>query len=157
MPWKKVDGYDHNIMVNEKGEVLDATTALRPKLRIHNGYYHVTLMRNGKPSPVAVHRLVCKVFHGAPKDNKTQVDHKNGNKLDNRASNLEWVTPSVNIRRAKSKAVRGVSRDGQSVTFSHLAMAADFGFNVNGISKALHRNASHFSQGFYWEYAASES
>ena len=152
MPWKKVGNYDHNILVNEKGEVLDATTALRPKVRIHNGYYHVTLMKDGKPSPIAVHRLVCTSFHGVPTDSKNHVDHKNGNKLDNRASNLEWVSPSVNIRRAKSKPVRGVAEDGSSVTFSHLAMAADFGFNVNGISKALHRNASNYSQGFFWEY-----
>lgn len=152
MPWKKVPGYDHNIMVNEKGEVFDGTTARRPKVRLHNGYLHVTLMKDGKPHPVAVHRLVCTAFHGNPKSETSQVDHKNGDKLDNRPLNLEWVSPSTNIRRAKSRPVRGVATDGSSVVFSHLAMAADFGLNVNKISKAIHRNKSNFSQGYFWEY-----
>lgn len=152
MAWKKVLGYDNNILVNERGEVFDATRVARPKLRIHNQYYYVTLMKDHKPSPVAVHTLVCRAFHGEPPVGCNQVDHRNGNKLDNRPSNLEWVSASVNVRRAKSRPVRGVAKDGASVTFSHLAMAADFGFNVNTISKAIHRNESNYSQGYFWEY-----
>lgn len=152
MPWKRVPNYDHTILVNERGEVFDATTAKHPKMRIHNHYYYVTLMKDSKPSPVAVHVLVCRAFHGEPVADANHVDHKNGNKLDNRPSNLEWVTPSTNIRRAKSKPVRGVANDGSFITFSHLAMVADFGFNVNAISKAIHRNESNYSQGFFWEY-----
>lgn len=153
--WKRVHGYDHNILANENGEVFDATSASRPKVRIHNGYYHVTLKKKGKPSPVAVHRLVCFAFHGDPPFDNMQVDHKNGNKLDNRPCNLEWVTPSVNIRRAKSKAVRGTAEDGSYVEFSHLAMAADFGFNVNSISKVLHKRVDGTSQGYHWEYVTA--
>lgn len=150
--WKRVYGYDHNILVNENGEVLDATSASRPKVRVHNNYYHVTLRKEGRPSPVAVHRLVCIAFHGDPPTDNMQVDHKNGNKLDNRACNLEWATPTVNIRRAKSKGVRGTAEDGSFIVFSHLAMAADFGFNVNAINKSLHRRTGGMSQGYHWEY-----
>lgn len=42
-----------------------------------------------------VHRLVCEAWHPNP-DNLEQVNHINGDKLDNRAENLEWVCRSDN-------------------------------------------------------------
>lgn len=45
-----------------------------------------------------VHRAVCMAFYGVPKDKTMQVNHKNGDKKDNKVSNLEWVTPKQNIK-----------------------------------------------------------
>lgn len=88
-------------IVNEvKGNVKQPT-----KLKI--GYLVVDLYKNSKVSKLYVHRLIAE--HFIPNDDpkvKTQVNHKNGNKLDNSISNLEWVSPGDNIRHAVQTKLR---------------------------------------------------
>lgn len=62
------------------------------------GYYSVAVKpngRSGKSKTFRVHREVALAFVPNP-DNKPVVNHKNGNKLDNSLSNLEWVTHKEN-------------------------------------------------------------
>lgn len=66
------------------------------------GYLRVTL--SGKK--VKIHILVAKMFVPNPAG-YTLVDHKHGNKHDNRASQLEWCTPSENTRRAYALGLIG--------------------------------------------------
>lgn len=55
----------------------------------------VGLRKNNKLKGASIHRLVAKAFIPNPENKKT-VNHKNGNKLDNRVQNLEWATQSEN-------------------------------------------------------------
>lgn len=159
MAWRRVQGLgiDDGYMVNELGEVLSIKSWRILKQQVKNGYKNVMVKINGKSSMVGVHRLVCAAFHGAPPSDRHQVDHINRDRLDNRPSNLEWVTPSENIRRAKSKGVQGISDDGIVLFFPHLAMASDYNLNTNAIRKALARDKTRKSQGFVWEYVDSPS
>lgn len=61
------------------------------------GYYNASL---GRGKSVLVHRIIALTFVKGRTSTKNQVNHKNGNRLDNRAENLEWVTPKQNIRHA---------------------------------------------------------
>ncbi len=73
------------------------------KLKPHKngpGYLFVSITgQNKKLYSKRIHRIVAETFVQNP-DNKKQVNHINGDKLDNRAVNLEWCTHGENIHHA---------------------------------------------------------
>ena len=66
------------------------------------GYPQVVLYIDGKKVRPKVHRLVAEHFIPNPKK-LPQVDHLNGNTMDNRAENLEWVSNTENQRRFRMR------------------------------------------------------
>lgn len=62
-----------------------------------NGYYFVSFTCNGKLKSHTVHRLVAMHFIDNPL-NLPCVNHRNHDRLDNRADNLEWTTYSENVK-----------------------------------------------------------
>lgn len=62
-------------------------------------YAVVTYTENGKQTSYYVHRLVAEAFIPNPED-KPQVNHKDGNPLNNNVENLEWVTSKENVAHA---------------------------------------------------------
>ena len=72
---------------------------LKPSVN-KRGYAHVTLVADKKRYDYRVHRLVAMTYLDNP-SNKEQVNHIDGDKLNNYLSNLEWVTAEENIEHAK--------------------------------------------------------
>ena len=66
------------------------------------GYLYVLLYNKEKKKTIKVHKLVANAFLGK---SNLQVDHIDGNKLNNKLNNLEYVTPKENIRRAWEKGL----------------------------------------------------
>jgi hypothetical protein len=60
-----------------------------------DGYVKIGLRSNGQRKWMRFHRLVCEAFHG-PAPEGCVVDHRNRDKLDNRAENLWWVSWAEN-------------------------------------------------------------
>lgn len=105
----KIEGYK-NYKITDQGEVINANSDHTMKKQINNcGYYRVELSRLGKQKKYFVHRLVAAAYI-PNKDNLPQVNHLNGDKLDNRASNLEWCTASQNHKHSYKYLNRPVTK-----------------------------------------------
>jgi hypothetical protein len=65
------------------------------------GYLHVVLYSRGVMYQHAVHRLVTAAFIG-PCPPGQQVNHRDGHKLNNALTNLEYVTPKENVRHGRA-------------------------------------------------------
>jgi hypothetical protein len=132
--WEKIS-VNSLYSVSDDGQVRNDKTGriLKPSLN-SCGYLYVQLPVDGKLHLSLIHRLVCKAFVDN-KDGKPQVDHIDGNKLNNTAENLRWVSVSENRtaygneQRAKNRmrAVLGINENNEQVIFeSRKAVAAHF-------------------------------
>lgn len=74
------------------------------------GYQQIKLYCFGIKKHAYIHRMVGDLFVPNP-ENKPQINHKNGNKLDNRVENLEWVTNQENINHSVENGLRPVGID----------------------------------------------
>lgn len=86
-------------MVSDQGDVVNTETSRVLKPSRHGGYYGVVLCDENGHEYNSVHRLVASAFIPNP-EAKPQVNHRDGNKLNNRVDNLEWVTRSENMKHA---------------------------------------------------------
>ena len=84
-------------MVNNRSDVYSPKLKrfLKQKI-VHTGYSVVRLVKDGKPYCTGTHRIVAIAFIENTDTSKTVINHKDGNKLNNIVSNLEWCTHKQN-------------------------------------------------------------
>lgn len=183
--WKDIDGYEGIYKISNYGRILSLNYgaknhALSGKQRYlktprsSSGYHHVQLYKDGKSSTLLVHILVASAFVPNPA-NKAEVNHIDGNKANNKANNLEWVTRKENLEHAYanglkrrnprlgyvgrlnplSKPVYQLDKNGILIKKwdSSYDAAHEGGFNQNSIrSCAVGNNKTY--KGFIWTYTA---
>jgi hypothetical protein len=99
---KKIDNYEH-YYVSDDGKVYSTSSGELKELKLifNQGYMYVSLSKNSKHTYYRVHRLVGNAFVDNPNPEKyTIINHKDGNKINNHASNLEWTNMSENTKHA---------------------------------------------------------
>lgn len=105
--WKDVVGYEGLYQVSNLGRVRSCDRKTRNRNGVvtkrgrllsffyYGGYLNVSLCMGGNKQNKKIHRLVAEAFIANP-NNYPIINHKDENKLNNNANNLEWCTYSYN-------------------------------------------------------------
>lgn len=136
--WKDVTGYEGLYQVSNTGKVKTLqkqvgrkeTEKIMKANKVWTGYLRIGLRKNGKTKNTYIHRIVAQEFIENP-EHKPIINHKNGNRQDNRVENLEWCTFGENSRASKkittTKRYNSVMvKDNQENTFNSYREAGRF-------------------------------
>ena len=93
--WRDIPGYEGKYQASNLGRIRSQKRGVLKPFKNCNGYLIATLTLNGEKVRTGAHRLVALAFLPNPED-KPQINHKDGDKENNRPENLEWVTCSEN-------------------------------------------------------------
>ena len=111
--WRPIVSYEGFYSVSNHGRVRSERSTTRSKKGAiiqpgeTRGYKIVALSAPGfERKTWLVHRLVAEAFIGVAPATNAQVNHKNGDRSDNRLRNLEWVSPQENQEHSYEKLGR---------------------------------------------------
>jgi len=164
--WKDIKDYEGIYQVSNLGNIKSfykAKENIKKPTLSNKGYLRVALSKNKKSKKFAIHRLVAKTFLPNP-NNYLDVNHKDGNKLNNCVDNLEWCSRSYNISHAwRNKLTKGGSKKllqydlnnnliGEFISASEASRILHI--NVGDISSCCNHSHKHKTAGgFIWRYA----
>lgn len=142
--WKPVVGYEGLYEVSDLGNVRGVDrilsdgrswkgTQLKPG-KCRCGYKFVCLRKEGIVKNENIHRLVASAFIENP-DCCRDVNHKDGNKENNKADNLEWITHSDNMKHAARTGLRKTKIDMK--TFEYIKEEVSKGRSQQDVSEEL--------------------
>lgn len=124
--WRSVKGFEECYEVSSMGRIrskrrirkskLGSESIVRERIRAlcndQDGYLIVSLYDGPHSTTRAVHRLVAEAFIDNP-ENFPQINHIDGDKHNNKVSNLEWCTNEYNIRHSVAIGKRDYSHISQ--------------------------------------------
>ena len=156
--WRDIPGYEGRYQASSLGRIRGPRCVNRP-FKNRNGYMVATLFKDGEKIRTGVHRLVAVAFIPNT-EGKPQINHINGDKLDNRPENLEWVTCSENNLHRRRVLNGGGGRCKRPV------VCLDTGVKYPSITEAAATTGSHLEKilacckgrrkqtnGLHWAYA----
>ena len=147
----EVRSVDREVNYKTSGKSFRKGIVLKPKINKH-GYKEVVLVMNSKRYCYRVHRLVALAFIPNP-FNLPCINHLNEDKLDNKASNLEWCTQQHNTLYSMPTLTIGqYDLFGNLIaTFSHYTDAGNsVGGNKYGVFKCCNNKLKTY-KGYVWK------
>lgn len=157
-----INNISTSYFITEDGKCYNSKTNkfLKGQENYKNHYISFNLtMPDGKKKRVYAHRLVAEAYvkNDSPKTKK-EINHIDGNKLNNNADNLEWVTAKENAQHAlekelgKFKHVFCFNKDKLLVAeYKNIPEAARaVGISNSLICQELNKEIKTLSGGFYW-------
>lgn len=172
--WKDIQGYEGLYQISNLGRVKSLNYNHTRKERILkpiknlNGYLQVNLSKKGK-NIYSIHRLVAQAFIPNEDLFKTEINHKDENKINNNVNNLEWVDHKSNMNYGtrnerssksqinnpkRSKQVNQYSKDGKTLikTFPSIRqIERETSFAPQNICNCCNGKIKQ-AYGFRWEY-----
>lgn len=145
-----------NYFVCENGNILNKDSHIMTPTHDKDGYQVVRICENGNYIRLKTHRIVAEHFIPNP-NNLSQVNHKDGNKDNCEATNLEWCTDSYNTQHSYDTGLHRVGeviqidRDGNEIArFNNAEVASNStGIKAHNIRVAISRGT--LSGGYYWK------
>ena len=167
--WRDIAGYEGLYKVSDCGRVksvehVSGNKHIREKIlkggKYPNGYMYVCLRKNGENKNYLTHRLVARAFISIPPTQFTDVNHKDGDKTNNHAHNLEWCDRAYNLAHAvkiglmpsQCKIRRSVTvKCGEKITtFETMKDCAEFfGFKKGWLQNQIRKHGCTFNYGEY--------
>lgn len=100
--WKELEGYEHLYRISTDGEIYSMVSKRVLTSQLMGGYYRIKLYKDRIGKFHRMHRLVANAFLDNPRDYK-YIKHKDGDKSNNKVSNLEWVSYSDLLKDKKNE------------------------------------------------------
>lgn len=165
--WLDVPGTDGMYQISSMGRLMTMNYKWTGQQRLMKpatdagGYLRTMIRKDGRVRTVKLHRIVAEAFHANP-DGLAEVNHKNFEKQDNRAVNLEWMSRQHNMGHAAAggkikdkhgsfngmsklteQTVREIKAKYIPYVYTHEMLGKEYGVAKSTIKDALNRHWRH--------------
>lgn len=172
--WKPIAGWEKLYEISNMGNVRSLDRYVKQKdyyrfckgqtikvCKHKSGYGIVTLRNSGIQQVSKVHQLVMNTFNPNKSNKKLEINHIDGNPMNNKLENLEWCTHKQNLQHASKNNLLSIYKpieqyDLQGNLIKHwdsMKQAREFyNYGINSLYRACNsKNGVH--KGYIWRYA----